>query len=75
MLEHKVNEVVTIEGKQGIKLCDLVGWYVENSMEKVESEEAAKELTLKARSIIQRLITQETTLVCYPFCWIRVQIQ
>jgi len=62
-ITNKVREVIKVDEKPGITIRQLIDWFVEEHIDKVESEASAKELTQKVRSIIQKLINQEHELV------------
>ena len=58
-----MNEAIKAEGKEGLRVKELLEWFIDQSLDQIDSQEAARSYTLKVRSIINKLIHQENTLV------------
>ena len=57
-----------MEGREGVRIQELVEWFIEQRLKQLDSEEEAKELSLKIRSIIDMILKKENTLVFYGIC-------
>lgn len=62
-LENRVREAIKEEKQEGIRIKDLVEWYIDQHLDEIDSEQGARIVTLKIRSIINKIILQENTLV------------
>jgi len=63
LIEQKIEETIKVEKKSGITVKELIEWYIESNLHNIHNEETAKNITLTLRSVIQRLINKERSLV------------
>lgn len=62
-LEEKVKNAIKEEKREGMRVRELLEWFIEENLEQIDNQEEARTFTLKVRSIINKLIHQENSLV------------